>query len=307
MSELLSKYHLFYASPWQLEPSTFYIFLGLHLVLFCISCYFFKFHLTIYRRLKNLPTSKIRSAIQGYVELKGQGVLDTPLIAPLTEQRCVWWRYKIENLQGSGDKKRWVTIDKAESQTHFILEDNTGRCFISPNKAIIYPLTTRKWKGNTPRPNLSSKGFLSSGSSSEYRYQECVILAGFPLYVIGAYHTVNPQQNLPDAGSLIRQWKADYQALLNKYDTNDDGEIDLDEWQAVLRDADIEIEKQYAKTDGQKPINLVSHEGLTKDKPFIISAKGEAWVLKCSRFKAALAACIMMILLILNLWVMFNR
>src|SRR5690606_32876337 len=50
------------------------------------------------RFLLNTPTSKIRSAAQGYVEL--YGTLDElpggQLEAPLTGTACLWWRFRIE-------------------------------------------------------------------------------------------------------------------------------------------------------------------------------------------------------------------
>ena len=47
-----------------------------------------------YRQIHDLPTSKIASAAQGYVELLGRGDLidGTPVISKLGRQRCCWYR-----------------------------------------------------------------------------------------------------------------------------------------------------------------------------------------------------------------------
>src|SRR6267142_4805107 len=60
-----------------------------------IGAYYF------FRRLQFLedtPQSLLRSAAQGYVQLQGNGKLmpGQPIVAPLTQNRCVWWSYRIE-------------------------------------------------------------------------------------------------------------------------------------------------------------------------------------------------------------------
>ncbi len=60
------------------------------------------------RLLGDVPTSRIRSAAQGFVEL--YGVLEEgpegPLQAPLTGKPCLWWRYRIEVEEGAAAARR---------------------------------------------------------------------------------------------------------------------------------------------------------------------------------------------------------
>ena len=72
--------------------------------------------LRVARLIEDTPTSRVRSAAQGYVELAGRGLpLDgTKNPAPLTQRPCVWWRYRIskktEHGSGSGRRKAWKTV-----------------------------------------------------------------------------------------------------------------------------------------------------------------------------------------------------
>ena len=56
------------------------------------------------RAIEDTPTSRIRSAAQGYVELSGHGVMppNAENKGPLTAIPCTWWRYKIEERSGAG-------------------------------------------------------------------------------------------------------------------------------------------------------------------------------------------------------------
>jgi len=60
--------------------------------------------LHIARLIEDTPTSRIRSAAQGYVELAGRcRPLDgTQNLAPLTQRPCVWWSYRIQQKAESG-------------------------------------------------------------------------------------------------------------------------------------------------------------------------------------------------------------
>ena len=74
-------------------------------------------HLHRARLIEDVPTSLIRSASQGYVELQGIGrLLDGPVIAgPLSGKRCTWWSYRVEE-RGGGKDRRWITRDSAASE-----------------------------------------------------------------------------------------------------------------------------------------------------------------------------------------------
>ena len=59
------------------------------------------------RMIEDVPTSRVRSASQGHVELVGYArMMDGPVIvSPLSRKSCVWYRYKIEEKITSRDTK----------------------------------------------------------------------------------------------------------------------------------------------------------------------------------------------------------
>ena len=95
------------------------------------------------RFLLNTPTSKIRSAAQGYVELYGvlDELPDGQLRAPLTGTPCLWWRFKIEEYDDDGKRKRWRVIESGVSEALVRLKDATGECLINPKDAEVRPST----------------------------------------------------------------------------------------------------------------------------------------------------------------------
>ena len=78
------------------------------------------------RQIEDVPTARVRSAHQGYVELTGLArMLDgEPIIAPLSHTRCCWYRYKVERRSG----KDWRVLQSGSSDGIFILRDETGDC-----------------------------------------------------------------------------------------------------------------------------------------------------------------------------------
>src|SRR3954469_17656132 len=89
-----------------------------------------------YRQVDDVPTSRIASAAQGYVELLGTSVPidNAPLLSPVSGRPCCWYRYCIER-KTSSDK--WQHQESGESIAHFLLVDDTGECIISPDGAEV--------------------------------------------------------------------------------------------------------------------------------------------------------------------------
>src|SRR6202011_3390048 len=82
------------------------------------------------RVIEDTPTSRVRSAAQGYVELSGRGILPpcAQSKGPLTGKPCTWWRYKIKERGSSGRSRSWRTIESGASELPFLLDDGTGLC-----------------------------------------------------------------------------------------------------------------------------------------------------------------------------------
>ncbi len=232
-----------------------------------------------YRLIEDMPTSKVRSASQGYTELIGIARKDEhPRLAPLSGELCLWWRFTIERHQRSGKSSHWVTVEKKHSTAPFLLEDITGNCRVEPDKAEISTAHRKRWYGFSRRPSSGpdkASGVLSRTLSiGRYRYTEWLIREGDPLYVLGHFETdsAGVQSLQPEklAGDILRSWKADYAALLERFDINRDGVLSNEEWKLVQQAAKLQAKdeiKERAQQPAQHSIAQPVNEGL----PFIIS------------------------------------
>ncbi len=196
-----------------------------------------------YRQIHDLPTSKVASAAQGYVELLGRGDLidGTPVISKLGRQRCCWYRYLVEERR-SDDK--WQTVDQGSSVAHFLLVDDTGQCVVSPEGAEIVTSIHRSWY------------------EDPYRHTEWLLLPGEILYALGEFVTTggNVREDVEerkDIAVLIDVWKRDQQALHQRFDLNQDGTIDMQEWELARLQAKREVRK--IRSEMVKPLTEGVH------------------------------------------------
>lgn len=179
--------------------------------------------------IHDTPTSKIASAAQGFVELHGRGkaLEGLPLLAPLNNLPCLWYRYKIERR----DDNKWVREEHGTSTASFLIDDGTGECVVDPEGAEVSTQRTDTWtEGNR-------------------RYTQSLLLAQEAIYVLGEFRShsgadlaLNARQDLAE---LLNEWKADMPALLKKYDSNGDGQLDLQEWEQVRQDAQLAVHKDH--------------------------------------------------------------
>ena len=247
------------------------------------------------RMLLDTPTSKIRSAAQGYVELYGilheQG--DGQLAAPLTGKPCLWWRYRIEEYSESGKNKTWRVVDSGVSDAWLRLADATGECLIDPRGAEVRPSTREVWKGASRHP----RGLVRSGlgawiGSGEYRYTEERLHAGEPLYAIGDFHTSGGGRQGLDLnaaqGAVIREWKGDFTGLLTRFDSDGDGQLDEAEWGRVRLAAQLEAEDRHRRTSAAPAMNHMRRPG--ESQPFLLSSHGEDVLARHFRWQALFGA-----------------
>lgn len=188
-----------------------------------------------------MPTSRIASAAQGYVELHGIGrSLDVnPLHSPLSGAACLWYRYQVEH-KTSDDK--WELVEQAQSHASFVLDDGSGQCLVDPDGAEIVTRHAKRW------------------SSGDYRYVEWTLQQRDRIYVLGNFLTRHPHQGL-DAGAdvreLLAEWKTDQTGLLRRFDLDRDGQLDEREWALARRLARGEVEKRHRELRHQPELHLV--------------------------------------------------
>jgi len=201
-----------------------------------------------YRQVRDLPTSKIASAAQGYVELFGKSaqIPDSPVVSPLTGLPCCWYRYCVER-KTSNDK--WQHEDSGESVGHFLLVDETGECIVSPDGAEVIYARKSRW------------------TQGDYRYTEWLLLPQGILYAMGEFRTTGGADleldENKDISDLLSEWKKDQPQLLQRFDSNHDGKLDLAEWERARLAARGEVENSHAELRSGEGVNLLCkpHDG----------------------------------------------
>jgi E3 Ubiquitin ligase len=146
------------------------------------------------RLIENTPSSKIRSAAMGLVEVSGLATGPYTIIAPLTGMRCFLHRTVAWELRQQGKNSEWVKVAEETQHVPFFLDDNTGRVLVDPLGAEMN--IHRDFQGEfnhslfsssleTP-PNVADF-LLRHGVSSEHkiRVEEYCIKPKNALFVLG--------------------------------------------------------------------------------------------------------------------------
>ncbi|KAA3650449.1 MAG: hypothetical protein DWQ11_16875 [Proteobacteria bacterium] len=193
------------------------------------------------RLILDTPTSRIASAAQGYTELFGHGLpLDgTPLYSPLNGLPVLWYRLLVEEKRG----ERWQRESDDESDASFLLDDGSGQCAIDPEGAEL--LITRK----------------DVQVRDDRRYTQWCLIKNDPIYVIGDFTTLGSIDPAHDTARQVREllahWKADHPALLERFDLDGNGEIDLQEWELARAEAKREVRRQQAELHAAAEAHIV--------------------------------------------------
>lgn len=265
------------------------------------------------RHLLDTPTSKIRSAAQGYVEF--YGVLEEQPEAlvrgPLTSKPCLWWRFRIEEHQSSGKKRSWRTVESGSSEAWLRMSDGTGECLIDPRGAEVHPAIREVWQGSLRHPLGPARtgllGFLSSGK--RYRYTEERLQAGQPLYAIGDFRTQGGGGQGLDLhaaqGHVIREWKGDYAGLLQRFDGDGNGRLDEGEWQRVRLAAQLEAEDRHRRASHAPVRHQLARPG--ESRPFILANAGEDELARRLYWEAAGAALLCLAGALASAWLLGVR
>ena len=265
----------------ELPPFGFWV-LVLLVVAFATAGFYAAFRfLRRARLIADTPTSKIRSAAQGYLELEGYGELmpGEPIIAPLTGNPCTWYRYKVERreVHYSNGKRResWRTVNSGVSDNLFLLVDDTGQCVIDPEGAEVTCRGKDHWYGHTQRPT-SGPGSASPlrMASGNYRYTEERMHPGESLYAIGLFKTTGGAEDLgstrEEVQALLRDWKQDRAALVRRFDTNGDGTVDMSEWEGARKAARSEVLDARSEQLARAGTNLMIRPA-DKRRPYLLS------------------------------------
>lgn len=181
------------------------------------------------RLILDTPTSRIASAAQGYVELRGHGqpLGGTPVLSPLTGLPVLW--YRLQTFRKTSDGK-WRHETTTESDASFLLDDGSGSCAVDPEGAEML----------VQRREVTQLG--------DTRHIQWTLLRHDPLYVLGEFATlgsVNPDfDSARQVRELLAHWKSNRPALLERFDLDGDGELSMQEWELARAQARREVEQQ---------------------------------------------------------------
>ena len=194
------------------------------------------------RTVRDTPTSKIASAAQGYVELAGRGhPFGEPVLGQLSRLPCLWYRYRIEQRESEG---KWKIVDKGESDDSFILRDESGECVVDPEQAEILTLHHNQWL------------------DGDYRYTEWKLIEHDNLYVIGQFRTQGGSSvefdSNDELNALLGEWKKDMPALLKRFDLDNDGTLNAQEWMLARAGAKREVANMMREAQAQADVHIIS-------------------------------------------------
>lgn len=257
------------------------------------------------RLIEDVPTARVRSAPQGYVELHGAaGVLPgEPIIAPLTQTQCCWFSFRVERQAERG----WRTLQSGTSDGLFLLRDETGECVIDPDGAEIDSVHSRSWFGDGSSMGIGGMHRLErkfgvglkvatrildhagAMSGDRVRYTERLILDGDPLYAIGEFHSVDDSDFAESerlrAGEILREWKTRPETLRERFDHDRDGSIDQHEWEHAREVAARQAKEELAPTRRDTHVHLLRKPA---DRLFLIANRDQPTLIRRLRLQANL-------------------
>lgn len=205
------------------------------------------------RAIRDMPTSRVASAAQGYVELSGLGreLPDQPVYSPTHRLPCLWYRYRAFSRDGD----QWRQTESGESQGLILLDDGSGLCLLDPIGAEI--LCERK----------------ETYESGEHKVEEELLLAGDKLYALGDFssrdggHTRFDERQ--ELSNILAEWKEDKEELHRRFDLDGNGEIDPQEWQLARQAAQREMETRKAEALARPVTHLLSRP--RHGRPYLIA------------------------------------
>jgi hypothetical protein len=124
------------------------------------------------------------------------------------------------------------------------LRDETGECVVDPEQAEIFTRHRDQWH------------------DGDYRYTEWKLIEHDSLYVIGQFRTQGGSSvefdSNAELNALLAEWKKDMPALLKRFDLDNDGALNAQEWMLARSAATREVNKMRREAQAQADINIIS-------------------------------------------------
>lgn len=227
------------------------------------------------RRFADIPTSRLRSAAQGYVEVSGR--LDTAGAdfprSPISDTPCHYWHLELVRRRQRGDESnnRWVSIKRmASARTILPFEDGTGSAYLliqdlfftPPNDYCkVYPRTTRLRAGDRKalealRDRVPADLLKGLDGDGPWQVVERVLPASHPLFVTGLLRTIRSNES----PTLRAAWGGQ----LDKHE--------MKTWDAEMRR--IEGQGRKAPLTGSQRVNVIGVDSRTEFfAPIILASR----------------------------------
>jgi hypothetical protein len=248
-----------------------------------------------FRFIDGIATSKIRSAAQGQVELKGLGewMPNDLILSPFSNSRCIWYHCTMERKQRTGKRVTWTNISDQRSHHLFHLVDDTGSCIIDPENAQVIAETDTTWYGNNSgdRQNPSPrKKWLGPLSFASHRFRERLIRPATQLYALGWFRSLHSDPSVEwiqkRVDDLVKQWKLQPGKYLTDYDFDNNGKIQQDEWKAIRAMARKQV---LASINSENRAQHLMSRPQDRNHPYILSAIEEEKLIAAKKLKACLS------------------
>lgn len=178
------------------------------------------------RKVTGTPTSTIRSAAIGLVEVKGVAAGNPVFETPLSNIPALYFHYEEQELRtvsrGKRSRKLWVRTKEWNEGGHILIDDGTGQVRATIGPANVPDIHARKFHvqrcgrnlkdlllarrtANAPIHEVAEKETLrwnkeAKGTVGDKRYVETYIVPGTPLYVLGTKNiegTIGPDEKNP--------------------------------------------------------------------------------------------------------------
>ncbi|MGH8507902.1 MAG: hypothetical protein ACREVH_04195 [Gammaproteobacteria bacterium] len=204
-----------------------------------------------YHLIIDTPSSAIRSAAQGYTELYGR-CEPHPGTLPIgfrSGPPCVWYRYKVRRQNGNS----WTPHSQGQSTDTFVLSDETGQCIIDPDAAEIITTHRLRWQ------------------EGDFWLDVEYLAPGDNLYALGDIvsigHHYTPMERSHDVSLLLHEWKQDRQGLAKRFDSDGDGQINLQEWTQARAAAEDQVDRERI----ERPNDLLLMRTPEGGRPYLLS------------------------------------
>jgi len=136
------------------------------------------------------------------------------------------------------------------------LNDGTGQCVIDPDDAEVVTTHRSRWR--------------EGDFSLDVEY----LAPGDNLYALGDIvsigHHCTPTERSHEVSVLLREWKQDREGLAKRFDSDGDGQINLQEWNQARLSAEDQADRERI----ERPNDSLLMRSPDSGRPYLLSNQG---------------------------------